>query len=286
MDLGFSLIHLSDPHFGGMADMSQIEALEALIPDLEPRLIVIAGDVTQRARHGEFQCARGFVRAMERTAPVYLVPGNHDVQWWWRPFIPFGGSVKHSKYVEYFGSDLTPTLESPEAVITGALTAHGVAWGSLTPRLRDIAVKGHLPKNEIRRVKQVFDRADEIKTRVLVLHHNVLRGDVSERMGLARWKQAQRRIVESGADLVLCGHDHDGRIDELDGVVVACAGTLSTRSRAGKPPVFFRISFDEQGIHAEEYRWNQPTQMFRRADVYAFAKRRPARPVRVTSSAG
>src|SRR5206468_4556883 len=162
-------------------------------------------------RHGEFQRARAFAALAAQTAPVFVLPGNHDVQWWWRPFIPFGKDVLYRKYRRYFGNDLAPTLTVPGAILAGALTSHGVAWGSLTTTLRDIAVKGHLPKREILRVRRVFAAAEPGLARVLVVHHNVLRGQISRRMGLARWRQAQRRILESGADVVLCGHDHQDR---------------------------------------------------------------------------
>ncbi|MCH9014672.1 MAG: metallophosphoesterase [Gemmatimonadetes bacterium] len=286
MEFGFSLVHVSDLHFGGVADLYQIEALETVIPDIEPRVIVISGDISQRARHGELQRARAFVREAGRTAPVFIIPGNHDVQWWWRPFIPFGSAAKYRKYRQYFGHELAPTLEFPEAIITAANTSHGVAWGSLTPRLRDVAVKGHLPKGEIDRVRKIFREADESQTRILVMHHNLLRGELSKRMGLARWQQAQRRVVESGADIVLCGHDHQDGVDTLDGVVVACAGTLSGRSRGARAPLFYRIGFDNRGVHVEEYQWNATERMFRRADVHAFARRRVIHEEAVRSSIG
>ena len=104
--MSFSIVHLSDPHFGGVADLELIEGVEALVPDLEPRVIVVAGDLSQRARHGEFQAARHFVRELERTAPVYVLPGNHDVQWWRRPLLPFGAEAKYAKYLSYFGPAL------------------------------------------------------------------------------------------------------------------------------------------------------------------------------------
>lgn len=273
--MSFSIVHLSDTHFGGKADLAQIEAVEALVPDLEPRVIALTGDVAQRARHGEFQAARAFVRELERTAPVYVLPGNHDVQWWWRPLIPFGAAAKYRKYRRYFGSELAPTMVFPEAVIAGAVTSHGVAWGSLTFRLRDLAVKGHLPKREVRRVKAVFDGAAPGQARVLVVHHNVLRGELSARMGLARWRQAQRRILQCGADVVLCGHDHQEKADLLDGrVVVSCAGTLSTGSRGERPSVFHRLVIDEAAVHVELYRWDAGRRAFRRSDVHSFARSR------------
>ena len=57
--------------------------------------------------------------------------------------------------------------------------------------VRDVAVKGHLPKKEALRVKALFAKARPEQARVLVLHHNVLRGALSERMGLARWSRLQ-----------------------------------------------------------------------------------------------
>ncbi|MDH4044309.1 MAG: metallophosphoesterase [Gemmatimonadota bacterium] len=269
-----SLVHLSDVHFGGVADLAQIEAVEALVPDLEPDAIVISGDLTQRARHGEFQRARAFVRELARAGTVYVIPGNHDVQWWRRPFIPFGPSAKYRKYRQYFGPQLTPTLDLPGVVMCGVLTSHGVAWGSLTPRLRDIAVKGHLPRSEIDRAATAFAAARPDQARVLVLHHNVLRGDLSRRMGLARWRVAQRRIVDSGADVVLCGHDHQEQVDTFGGTVIACAGTLSTRSRGGRPAVFFRVLIEEEAIHVEQYRWDAARRVFRHSDRHQFARRR------------
>jgi len=268
-----SIIHLSDPHFGGCADLAQIEAVEALIPDLQPDAIVISGDLSQRARHGEFQRARAFVRELGRSAPVHVIPGNHDVQWWRRPFVPFGRAGKYGKYRRYFGQELTPTLDLPGMMVTGALTSHGVAWGSLTMRLRDIAVKGHLPRREVVRTTGVFAHARPEQARVLVLHHNVLRGELSQRMGLARWRTAQRRIVASGADLVLCGHDHQEQVDTLDGVVVACAGTLSTRSRGARASVFFRVVLEAEAIHVEHYRWDAERGLFRQSDRHQFARK-------------
>ncbi len=282
--MSFSIVHLGDTHFGGVADPALIEGVEALVPDLEPRVIVVAGDLSQRARHGEFQAARALVRELERTAPVYLLPGNHDVQWWWRPFLPFGSAAKYAKYRTYFGPSLAPTMVFPEAILAGAVTAHGAAWGSLTSRLRDLAVKGHLPKREMRRVKALFHQAPPAQARILVVHHNVLRGDLSARMGLARWRRAQRRIVESGAEIVLCAHDHQEKAELLDErVIVSCASTLSTRTRGERPGSFNRVIVEEDAVQVELYRWEADHRAFRRSDVHAFA--RPPRPANVPVSA-
>ena len=288
------LVHVADLHFGGVADIRQIEALEGMLQDLRPDAVVLAGDMSQRARHGEFQRARAFARIAAQTAPVIAIPGNHDVQWWWRPFIPFGKDALYRKYRGYFGDDITPTLTIPGgAVIAAALTSHGAAWGSLTTRIRDIAVKGHLPKLEFLRVQRLFADAPAGLARVLVLHHNVLRGEISNRMGLARWRQAQRRIVESGADVVLCGHDHQEGADALAGkVVVSTAGTLSTRSRGGRPSCFNFVTIEPTAVHITFFRWEAERGRFRASDTFAFGRgqgrveRKEAPPVSAAQARG
>ena len=282
------LLHVSDLHFGGLADLEQIEALEQMVPDLRPDAMVITGDLSQRARHGELQRARALVQAAARTAPVLVIPGNHDVAWWARPLIPFARAPLYAKYSRYFGADLAPTLTLPGAVIASALTSYGVAWGSLTLRLRDLAVKGHLPKREIARVRGLFEAAPRQQARVLALHHNVLRGDISGRMGLARWRQAQRRIVASGAEVVLCGHDHQEGAELLGGrVVLSTAGTLSRRSRGERPSSFNFVTIEPTAVHITFFRWDVERKKFRASDTLAFARPGAATPpAPVPASAG
>jgi hypothetical protein len=106
-------------------------------------------------------------------------------------------------------------------------------------------VKGHLPKRGAGRVKDVFAKAEAGLPRVLVIHHNLMRGEMSKRMGLARWRRAQRRIIEAGTDVVLCGHDHQESAEQLEGkVTVSTAGTLSTRARGGQPVSFNFVTID------------------------------------------
>src|SRR2546427_8358274 len=68
-------------------------------------------------------------------------------------------------------------------------------------------------------------------------------------MGLARWRQAQRRIVASGAEVVLCGHDHQEGAELLGGrVVVSTAGTLCKRTRGGRPSTFNFVTIEPTAV--------------------------------------
>lgn len=268
------LVHLSDIHFGVHCDLAQVRALEAFVAEAAPAATVLAGDLTQRARHGELQRALAFVEALQRTAPVLVIPGNHDVEWWKSIFHLFGTRVLYRKYRRYFGEELSPVLQVPGAILAGALSAHGIAAGSMTWNLNDMAVKGHLPVAETDRMAERFAQAGPALLRVGVVHHNVLRGQLSQRMGLAHWGSAQRRLEATGADLVLCGHDHQESVGQLPGgTVVACSSTHSNRTRGGRPSAFHEIEADAGRISVRQHRWDAGEGRFLPGEVQHFARR-------------
>jgi 3',5'-cyclic AMP phosphodiesterase CpdA len=267
-----TIIHLSDLHFGGYADLKQIEALEEFLPSLNATALVVSGDLSQRARHGEFQAAHVFLHRMRMKIPALVVPGNHDVEWWKSPFGLLGESRKFAKYLRYYG-ELRPQLEVPGALIAGAVSSYGVAFGSLTWNLRDLAVKGHLPRSETKRIKKVFAQAPAELAKVLVVHHNVLAGGTG-RMGLARWRSAHKRLLDTGADVILCGHDHYEGAGQIEGgVAVSTSGTHSYRQRGGRPSVFNWVTIDEQSVHIQHFRWVSETRQFIPSDKSSFARK-------------
>jgi 3',5'-cyclic AMP phosphodiesterase CpdA len=271
-DAPLTVVHLSDLHFGGHADLAQIESLETFLPTLGAAATVVSGDLSQRARHGEFQAAHAFLQRLRRAAPLLVIPGNHDIEWWKSPLGVAGTAVKYRKYATYFGA-LTPVLEIPGAVIAGALSSYGVALGSLTWNFRDVAVKGHLPSSEITRVGQIFAQAPPGAVRILTFHHNLLRGAQSGRMGLANWRSASRRLLAIGADVILCGHDHHEGAGQIDGALaVSTAGTHSFRTRGGRPSVFNLVTIDPRAVHIRHYRWEAGSRRFLTSDVHSFAR--------------
>lgn len=266
------LVHLSDIHFGAYVDLAQVAALERGLPELAPTAIVISGDLSQRARHGEFQRALAFVDHCRAVAPTVVIPGNHDVRWWASPFSLRGEGPKYRHYRRYFGDVLGPVLEVPGAVIVGLVSANGLAAGSVTWKPRDLTVKGHLPAAELARARTAFDTASADDWRVVALHHNVLRGDISNRWGLARPIQAQEGLTRCGAELVLCGHDHQEAVGRLDGgPVIATSSTHTSMTRGHRPSVFNLIDLIDGEISVHQMRWNgaafepQPAGRFPRA---------------------
>lgn len=268
-----ALAHISDLHFGGHADLPQLEALGEFLATLGATAVVVSGDLTQRARHGEFQAAHLFIRRIRGHTPALVIPGNHDIQWWRSPFGLAGERAKYAKYTRYFGPELRPVLEVPGAVIAGALSSYGLALGSLTWSLNDLAVKGHLPEAETDRVGRLFASVPKGVVRVLVTHHNMLAGALSHRMGLAHWRSAHRRLVATGADVILCGHDHQEGAGQIEGgIAVSTAGTHSFRSRHGRPSVFNLVRVEPDAIRIQHYRYDAGGRRFLRSDAHSFAR--------------
>jgi 3',5'-cyclic AMP phosphodiesterase CpdA len=114
---------------------------------------------------------------------------------------------------------------------------------------------------------------------VVVLHHNVLRGQISDRWGLAHPLDAQRRLVAAGADLVLCGHDHQEAVGQLEGrTVVAAAGTHTPMTRGRRPSVFNLIEYGNEHLVVRYHRWDSAEGCFRPADATEF-RRNGGRPI-------
>jgi predicted phosphodiesterase len=70
------LLQISDTHFG-TEQAPVVEALTALAHQQRPDVVVLSGDITQRARPAQFRAARAFTDRLG--APVLAVPGNHDI---------------------------------------------------------------------------------------------------------------------------------------------------------------------------------------------------------------
>ena len=92
-------------------------------------------------------------------------------------------------------------------------------------------------------------------------------------MGLAHWRSAQTRLVQTGADVVLCGHDHQEGVGQLEGVLpVSTVGTHTSRSRGQRPTVWNVIRIDDQAVSIQHMRWDAYSGKFHNSDTHTFAR--------------
>ena len=251
-----SLLHLSDVHFGPKHLAGPARAVLELVRVELPEVVVVSGDLTQRAKPAQFREARAFVEAL--AAPVVWVPGNHDVPLWrvWeRVFAPFGAWRRD------FDPELVHDYRGEGLSVVGVNTAHG--WTTKHGRLR----RADLVDLEAR-----LDRLPPGGARVLVAHHPVVEGPDLEGEPVAR---SSNRLLDvarrHGVDLVLSGHLHRSFALSAPGpegrsgpVVVHCGTTLSSRGRGrerGRNSLF-RIDIHGVELEVEKRLWNPESGLF------------------------
>jgi 3',5'-cyclic AMP phosphodiesterase CpdA len=186
------IVHLSDLHFG-KADMRLAHVLAKTVRDMKPDIVVISGDLTQRATEEEFKTARAFID--ELPVPRLIVPGNHDIPSVFQPrrrlFDPY------ANWKEHIGMDLEPSFVDEEIALFGINTAHPWNW-------RD----GRVTKRQAERLRQAFLSLPPRTVRVVVAHHPF---DVPEGRP-RRVPQGSEMLLEtlahSGIDMFLSGHLH------------------------------------------------------------------------------
>lgn len=191
-------VHLSDLHFGHH-DPAAAETLAADIASLNPDLIVISGDFTQVGTKSEFEQARAFLDTL--TAPVFAVPGNHDVPAIniFRRFLdPYG------LYRRYIAEDTEPFLEMMGVAFLGMRTSRRARlewnWGH-----------GTISQSQLDDLEERFSQASPDAVRVIVAHHPLLfptEPMIQKTKRVKRADEALATFARLGVRLVLSGHFH------------------------------------------------------------------------------
>ena len=218
------LLQISDPHFG-TEQLPVVEALVKLSLQERPHLVVLSGDITQRARSGQFRDARAFVDRLG--IPVLAIPGNHDI-----PLFNLAARLHHpyAQHCNAFGNELEPVYSSLELLVVCVNTTRWYRHKN-----------GEVSLAQIDRVARRLESAAPQQLRVVVVHQPVAvqrAEDVHDR--LRGHAAAQRRWAAAGCDIVMGGHIHLPYVMALQGFArpmwAVQAGTaVSSRVRDGFP---------------------------------------------------
>ena len=259
----FRLGHLSDVHLGAVPglrawdffskrvvgytnwrrnrrDMHGADALDKLVADLRaqaPDHIAVTGDLTNIARHEEFENARRWLEALGPPDKVTAIPGNHDA------YVPGA----HHRYrelwapwmladdAEFVGKALFPFMRRKGHVaLIGVSSAVASAPFMAT---------GRVGSHQTGRLTSLLDEArEEGLFRVVLIHHPPkLLDPRNQWRKLTDGKRFRRAIERSGAELILHGHDHIRSMSAIAGAtgvvpvvgVPAASGPAIGGPRAG-----------------------------------------------------
>ena len=259
-----TLVHLSDLHFGRL-DPLLLMPLAECVHALSPDVVVVSGDLTQRARTTEFLQAKEFLARLP--GPRIVVPGNHDV--------PLHNLVHRllrplEKFRRYIEPSLSPSFIDPEIAVLGVNTA------------RSLVVKnGRINEVQLRSLREAFGVLPEEVVKVVVTHHPF---DVPSHIGasqrVGRAGIAMAEFAQCGVDVLLAGHLHTSRAGDTGaryalsgyGALVLNAGTATSTRGRGEANAFNLVQLEKNRVGVKRFEWLHESQRFSPADHQLFVR--------------
>ena len=223
------ILHGSDLQMGRPFRPRAAKALRQLAFEVDPNLIVISGDLTQRAKVHEFQAAWKLLEELPQV-PIVVTPGNHDVplyRFWERLLVPY------RSWSRTIPHDLDSVTVVPGATVVALNSAS--PWSAI--------VGGRLTQAQLRFARQSFDNESTDGIRVLVTHHHfVCKSAGGGGRPIPTAPLIINQIEEMEVDVVLSGHLHRMQVamsrDVVPGknlgVPLITAGTATSRRGRGE----------------------------------------------------
>ncbi len=260
------VLHVSDIHCGHPFVADHVAAAEAVAQLAPLSAIAVSGDLSQRARTQEFREARLVLDRFEAIAPTIVVPGNHDAAWWHAPFGRGDYGRVHENFRKFIQPDLEPVLRVPGVSLVGLNSAAGMMPHALTWYPRDWRVKGGLTNEQLSRAAAQLATSPSGDLRILVVHHNVLRGRLSGRWGLTHPEAMLDAITAMPVEVVCNGHDHEERLEVVTRaarrILVSTANTLSSRMRGRRASALNVIERLPDGVRGTSWGYDAATRAF------------------------
>ena len=267
------ILHLTDPHFGAERP-EVVRGLLALAALRQPKLVVVSGDITQRARRSQFAAAHRFLNRLcaecgaDPRTDLLVIPGNHDL-----PLFNVAVRVAdpYGPYARWFGSDLEPTVSQRGACLLGVNTTR--PWRHK---------HGEVSTAQIARVVDRLDRCAPAALKIVVTHQPLHVIEADDTKDLLRGHAAAAQAwAEAGADLVLSGHTHQSFVvplpAPLNGTWVVQTGTaVSRRIREKVPNSVHLIRYEglpeHQRASVERWDWDDAGAFEQTADTVVPAR--------------
>lgn len=243
-----TLAHISDLHFG-VAVPTVTEGLLRQLAARPPSLVVVSGDLTQRARAGQFAAARAFLDRLP--SPHLVVPGNHDVPLY-DVIRRFGSPL--GRYRRQIQEDLDPVYRDEQVLVAGVNTARSLTWKS-----------GRISREQIAQLAERLATAGP-RLKVVVTHHPFIPSPLSPGAGidLGRAAQALAVLEQFKVDLLLAGHLHHGYAGDTRthfasatrSIISVQAGTAISRRVRHEPNAFNWITLSPDEMQVETQVWD------------------------------
>jgi 3',5'-cyclic AMP phosphodiesterase CpdA len=237
-----TLAHISDLHFG-TEDPRTADRLVEELHALAPRMVIVSGDLTQRARRAQFRAARAY---LDRLPPFMVVPGNHDIPLYdagRRALSPMG------RYRSMITDDLNPIQLEDDLAVLGLNTTRPQRWK-----------EGSISARQVELIREVFSRAGPEAHRVLFTHHPFIPPPEQPRMLVVHGQRDALPVIRAArVEVLLAGHLHlgyAGMVKGESGLLSVQAGTAISRRRRGQPNGYNVVRLGGEGVVVEPRVWD------------------------------
>jgi 3',5'-cyclic AMP phosphodiesterase CpdA len=259
-----TIVHLSDLHFGRV-DQALLAPLRHTVEQAAPDVLVVSGDLTQRAKTEEFKAARAYLDTLP--GPQIIVPGNHD--------IPLYNIAKRfltplRNYQRYVTLDLAPQYADEEIAVLGINTARSLTFKD-----------GRVNREQIGQIRQRLGALKRGLTRIVVTHHpfDLPAGSGHDDL-VDRAPMAMAAFAECGVDLLLAGHMHTSHADNSAGrykiagyaALVVQAGTATSTRGRGESNSFNVIKVEQDQVEVLRYSWVEGAATFEPVQAERFSR--------------
>jgi|TARA_B100001750_G_C15435577_1_gene560698 3',5'-cyclic AMP phosphodiesterase CpdA len=210
------IVQLSDIHYGAQFRENVFEKVIDEVNSLSPDAVIITGDLTNEGLKEEYEECKSLISKIN-VEKIIAISGNHDYR-----------NTGYLHFKKYFPFKTINELGSDVVVVT---------IGTARPD-RDEGEVGYRQTSWLERIMKKY----EDKTTILAMHHHIIGipDTGSDRLTIIDAGDVLRATLDSKVNLVLCGHKHRPWMWDFNNLMIANAGTTSSKRVRG----FFENSYN------------------------------------------
>ena len=222
-DVPLRIAQISDIHCGEATfDPGMLSNALKSINEMEPDIVVVAGDLTGAGYQWEYEEAAEWLEQIRH--PKIVIPGNHDAR-----------NVGYIHFENIFGerfSRYRQPFDPVRAELLGATGFTVVSVDSSEPDIND----GRVGREYYEWIAEQFDEPNDLK--IFVIHHHLvpIPGTGRERNIILDAGDVLAVLTQLDIDVVLSGHKHVPYFWGVNGMLICNSSTACTKRVRGLTP--------------------------------------------------
>jgi 3',5'-cyclic AMP phosphodiesterase CpdA len=242
------IAHISDLHFG-TTDLRLVDGLRADLLEFNFDLLVVTGDLTQRAKRTQYEQCMEFLSSLPNRQLV--VPGNHDIEPVYRPWLRLFDPYR--SYRRYVTPELDQVYADDEVFVIGLNTVDPMRWQ-----------EGTVSRDQLVWLEAKAAGRTPSQLSILAAHHPLAHLETTGLRHHIRHNASLLELLDRLAfDLVLTGHLHQSysgiaatSFSPSSRLLVAQASTATSTRVRGHLNGYNRIIVDPPTLSVELRTWN------------------------------